>query len=459
MKLSELLQPLNARLLGADVDFSRVSTDTRTLAAGDLFVALVGANFDGHDYVSQALAKGAVAAMVSRELEVDGPLLVVDDTLRGLGKLAACHWQTMHPMKVAITGSCGKTTLKEMVAAILSCEGETLATRGNLNNEIGVPLTLLQLRPEQRYAVIECGANHVGEIAYTAGLVQPDVAIVNIVAPAHLEGFGSIDRVAMAKGEIYDALKPEGVAIINLDDAYASQYLRQTASHPQLTFSLRNPHADVYAEKFELNQSGYYSVKVHSPIGLLDVELPLLGTHNVRNALASCAIAIAMKMPGNAIVQGLKQVKPTKGRLAPVTDIPGIRLIDDSYNANPASINAAIDVLAQASGDTCLVLGGMGELGEKSDAFHEAVGAYAAEQGIASVYSLGPAAPHYKRGFDGANHGNASFTICADHAAIAQALLQHETNKLILIKGSRSTAMEKVIDELRSLTGKHEEQS
>lgn len=458
VKLSEVAQQLNARLLGADAAFARVSTDTRTIAQGDLFVALKGDQFDGHDYVAQAFEKGAVAAMVSRTLPGAHSLLLVEDTLRGLGQLSAVWTQQFHPQKVAITGSCGKTTLKEMVAAILSCEGPTLATRGNLNNEIGVPLTLLQLQPDHDYAVVECGANHVGEIAYTAGLVRPDVAIVNIVAPAHLEGFGSIDRVAQAKGEIYGALKPEGVAIINLDDAYASRYLSQTAGHRQLTFALMNPHADVYAEQVELDAQGVYRIKVRSPGGALNVVLPLLGLHNVRNALAACAIALALKIPAAAICQGLQQVKPAKGRLYPVNDISGFHIIDDTYNANPASVKAAIDVLAQAGENTCLVLGGMGELGETSDDMHAEVGVYAAEKGIASVYSLGPAAVHYQRGFDSVSAAKGRFFACEDHAAIARALQQNERNRMILIKGSRSTAMEKVIEALRALTCKHEEQ-
>lgn len=447
---------LKGRLQGADAEFSRVSTDTRTLQPGDLFVALQGDRFDGHDYVQQALEQGAVAAMVSRPLAVPQTLLVVEDTLRGLGQMASFWAAQFSPSKVAITGSCGKTTLKEMVAAILGNAGPTLATRGNLNNEIGVPLTLLQLQPEHQFAVIECGANHMGEIAYTAGLTRPDVAIVNIVAPAHLEGFGSIDNVALAKGEIYDALNAQGVAVINLDDAYASQYLNQTAGKRQLTFSLHNPHSDVYAETLTMGAQGLYRIAIHTPAARIDVELSLLGLHNVRNALAATAIAVAFAMEPDAIRKGLESVRATKGRLFPVTDVAGLRIIDDSYNANPASICAAIDVLAESSLPSCLVLGGMGELGDTSDELHEQVGEYAARKAIQSVYSLGPNAKHYQRGYiKGGQPGR--FVICADHEAIARALLQNDKDKRILIKGSRSTAMEKVIAVLRDLIRSQEE--
>lgn len=461
MKLSLAANKLNGTLYGEalhekDAEFVRVSTDTRALQPGDLFVALQGDRFDGHEYVSQAFEKGAVAAMVSRPLSVPNTLLLVADTLRGLGDLARLWAAQFSPRKVAITGSCGKTTLKEMTAAILANAGSTLATRGNLNNEIGVPLTLLQLQAEHEFAVVECGANHLGEIAYTAGLVQPDVAIVNIVAPAHLEGFGSIDNVAQAKGEIYGALKADGMAIINLDDAYARQFLQQTAGKRQLTFALQNTAADIFAASLTTDATGLYEIGIHTPVGQIDVRLPLLGLHNVRNALAAVAIAVALGMNADAIRNGLQSVRATKGRLYPVLDMPGFHMIDDSYNANPASICAAIDVLAESAQPSCLVLGGMGELGDTSDALHEQVGEYAAQKGIQSVYSLGAGAAHYQRGYQKVA-SSGSFTICPDHQTIAQALMDKEKDKRILIKGSRSTAMEKVIDALRDLIRSYED--
>lgn len=461
MKLSWVARQINGRLQGEDAEFSRVSTDTRTLQPGDLFVALQGDRFDGHQYVQQAFAKGAVAAMVSSPVEPGQSLLVVKDTLHGLGRVAALWAAQFSPRKIAITGSCGKTTLKEMVAAILEKTGATLFTQGNLNNEIGVPLTLMRLQAHHRFAVVECGANHLGEIAYTAGLVQPDVAIVNIVAPAHLEGFGSIDNVARAKGEIYDALPTDGVAVINLDDAYASQYLQQTANKRQLTFSLDKASADVFAKSIQPRAGGLHRIciqvkGIHMKGESLDVELPLPGLHNVRNALAAVAVALALDIGLQQVREGLQAVRPTKGRLFPVQDVPGFNLIDDTYNANPASIEAAIDVLAEAGAGTCLVLGGMGELGERSDELHERVGEYAGRKSVASVYGLGAAGELYRRGYVRAGQPG-RFTVCADHEAIARALAEHEKDKLILIKGSRSAAMENVIAGLRNLVRLQEE--
>lgn len=456
MKLSVAAKALNGTLHGLDAEFARVSTDTRTLQPGDLFVALQGDRFDGHDYVAQAFEKGAVAALVSRPLGLPRPLLQVEDTLRGLGRLAQLWAAQFAPRKVAITGSCGKTTLKEMTAAILAQAGSTLATRGNLNNEIGVPLTLLQLQAGHRFAVVECGANHMGEIAYTAALVEPDVAIVNNVAPAHLEGFGSIDNVARAKGEIYDALKADGVAIINLDDAYAGRFLQQTAGKRQLRFALQHPDADIVAASLNVDAAGLYEIVIRTPAASIDVRLPLLGLHNVRNALAATAIAMACGIDAAAIRNGLQAVRPSKGRLYPVLDIPALQLIDDTYNANPASLCAAIDVLAETAQPACLVLGSMGELGDATDELHAQVGEYAARKGIRSVYALGPGAVHYQRGYERAAPAG-SFVICPDHQAIAQRLLAQEADKRILIKGSRSAAMEKVIEALRDLTRTQED--
>ncbi len=456
MKLSTAAGKIKAQHLGADAEFGRVSTDTRTLVAGDLFVALIGEHFDGHEYVMQAFEKGAIAAMVSRAVPTDQPLMLVEDTLQGLGQLAVAWAAQFSPRKVAITGSCGKTTLKEMLAAILSSVAPTLATRGNLNNEIGVPLTLCQLQAEHQFAVVECGANHIGEIAYTAGLVQPDVAVVNIVAPAHLEGFGSIGNVAKAKGEIYGALKADGIAVINLDDSYATQYLEQTSDRRQITFSLSNSQATIFGESVQCDASGRYRISIHTGQESIDVVLPLLGKHNVRNALAATALALALDIGPAAIKHGLESVKPAKGRLYAVTDIVGYHLIDDSYNANPASIKAAIDVLAESSNATCLVLGGMGELGPSSDALHAEVGAYAAVKGVTKVYSLGSNAVHYQSGFEAAGKGG-EFIIATDHAEIARALMEKEKNKLILVKGSRSTTMEKVIEMLREQIRMQEE--
>lgn len=457
MKLKQLADSINGKLVGSDAEFSSVSTDTRTLQPGDLFVALQGPNFDGHAYLEQAFAKGAVAALVSRACDVAQPQIVVADTLRALGDTGRVWAQQFKAKKVAITGSCGKTTLKEMVAAILSQVGETLFTKGNLNNEIGVPLTLARINAQHRFAVIECGANHVGEIAYTVNLVKPDVAVVNNVAPAHLEGFGSIDRVAQAKSEIYSGLDAQGIAVINQDDAYAALFREKTKSSRQITFSLREAGASVSADNLRCNALGQYAFTVQLPQAQFDIQLPLLGLHNVRNALAACALTLALDIPVSAMQAGLRRVRAVPGRLFPVEDVPGFHIIDDSYNANPASIRAAIDVLAEAGSNTCLVLGGMGELGDTSDQLHEQTGAYAAQKGIARVYSMGPNAAFYQRGYVQQQPPQGRFIICDSHQQIAEKLRQDETGKTILVKGSRSTAMEKVIHALRGHEYSHEE--
>ena len=449
MKLSQLAISINAKLIGSDAEFFSVSTDTRTLQPGDLFVALQGPNFDGHSYLQQAFAKGAVAALVSQPADLPQPQIQVADTLRALGDVAKAWTSQFDVKKIAITGSSGKTTLKEMVAAILAEVGETLFTKGNLNNDIGVPLTLCRINRQHRFAVIECGANHVGEIAYTAGLVQPDVAVVNNVAPAHLEGFGSIDRVALAKGEIYEGLKADGLAVINLDDNYAAQYLAQNAGRRTLTFSLASSDADIRAGDLQFNAVGQYAFTVKLPEAQFQVQLPLLGIHNVRNALAACALTLPLGVPVSAMMAGLQKVRAVPGRLFPVTDLPGFNIIDDSYNANPGSLKAAIDVLAAAGRNTCLVMGGMGELGDTSEQLHEQVGAYAAQKGILRVYSLGPNARFYERGYVQQQPSQGRFIVCDSHQQIAAQLKQHEQNKTILVKGSRSTAMEKVIQALR----------
>lgn len=457
MKLTQLADSINGQLVGNDAEFFSVSTDTRTLRSGDLFVALQGPNFDGHAYLAQAFAKGAVAALVNRTGDFAQSQVVVADTLRALGDTGRVWAQQFTAKKIAITGSCGKTTLKEMVAAILAQVGETLFTKGNLNNEIGVPLTLARIHAQHRFAVIECGANHVGEIAYTVSLVKPDVAVVNNVAPAHLEGFGSIERVAQAKSEIYGGLDAQGVAVINLDDVYAPLFLEKTRSSRQITFSLHDAGASVSADNLRCNALGQYAFTVKLPQAQFDIHLPLLGLHNVRNALAACALTLALDIPVSAMIAGLQQVRAVSGRLFPVEDVPGFHIIDDSYNANPASIRAAIDVLAEAGSNTCLVLGGMGELGETSDQLHEQVGAYAAQKGIVRVYSMGPNAVFYQRGYGQQQLSQGRFIICDSHQQIADKLKQDENDKTILVKGSRSTVMEKVIHALRGHEYSHEE--
>lgn len=444
MRLSSLVRDIDAKLIGEDVEFNRVSTDTRTIETGDFFVALQGENFDGHEYVSVAKGAGAVAAMVSAEQAIDLPQVLVTDTRLGLGALGKAWLQQFSPRKIAITGSCGKTTVKEMVAAICGSVGPTLSTKGNLNNDIGVPLTLCRLAAEHEFAVIEMGANHGGEIAYTAGLLGPEIALVNNVGAAHLEGFGSIELVAEAKSEIYQALTANGTAVINADDQFVDVFRSKAAHCRQLSYSLVDTAADVYLQSATMNAMGQYRFKAAVQGEELAVQLSLIGNHNIANALAAISIAHAVGCPLPKIAAGLAAVKAVPGRLRVVEELHNIKVIDDTYNANPESMRSAIDVLASLQGESCLVLGGMAELGSSGAKMHREIGAYAAQKGIGTVYGLGESATLYREGFL-SNPGSGVFITGENHQRIAEDLFANKGDTTILIKGSRSAAMEKVI--------------
>lgn len=454
MLLSTLAEKIGATLTGGDVEFLNVSTDTRSIQPGDLFVALKGERFDAHDFVAQALDAGAVAAMVSRMVKTEKPIVQVDDTRLGLGQLGKAWLQQFDVKKIAITGSSGKTSVKEMVAAILACEGETLVTAGNLNNDIGVPLTLCKLRQKHQYAVIEMGANHVGEIAYVSELVRPHISLVNNVGPAHLEGFGSIENVAKAKGEIYENLADGGTAIINIDDQHAPYFKTLAAGHTVKAFSMSQD-ADVMLDSLQADTSGRYSFTASVDGESVSIRLPLLGLHNVSNALAAMAVSIAAGASAQSLKKGLEALQPVKGRLCPVMEIESLHVIDDSYNANPASIKSAIDILGGLDVETVLVLGDMAELGSDAAQQHEQVGQYAAQQGIKKLYVLGQFADAYGKGFQQAENG--AFEKADSYEQLANMLSQQEQGKTVLIKGSRSSAMEKVIHCLMNLENHKEE--
>ncbi len=448
MLISHLADQIGARLTGGDVDFTSVSTDTRQIKPGDLFVALKGLNFDAHEFVDLAFRSGAAAAMVDCNFEqsFEHPMVRVKDTRLGLGQLGKTWLAQFDVSKIAITGSCGKTSVKEMVAAILANEGDTLATQGNLNNDIGVPLTLCRIKQHHRFAVIEMGANHVGEIAYVAALVEPHVALVNNVGPAHLEGFGSIDNVAQAKSEIYENLANNGIAVINLDDDYADYFLNKTRNKVQMTFSAKDQSADVWLRSSSSNPLGQYQFEVHCKGDDLSIQLSLIGAHNVNNALAAITIAKATNCSAQAIVKGLESLHSVPGRLNPLQLTSQLRVIDDSYNANPASIRSAIDLLSSLPGTTCLVLGDMAELGDDEVQQHREIGQYAAEKGIQNLYVTGRFAQHYLQGFQQAASATGDAVELDSHEQVASALLAMAGDRTVLVKGSRSAAMEKVID-------------
>ena len=447
LRLSEVANVLGARVVGADVAFAAVSTDSRKIEAGQLFVALVGPNFDGHNYLADVAAKGAVAALVQREVPgAELPQLLVADTRIALGQLGALNRAAFSGPLVAVTGSSGKTTVKEMLASILSTLGPVLATRGNLNNDLGVPLTLLELAPEHCIAVIELGANHVGEIAYTVALARPQVAILNNAGNAHVGEFGGPEKIVEAKGEILEGLAAEGMAVLNLDQAAFATWRQRVGERPVLTFALNNPQADFHAGTIEHDARGCPAFTLHSPAGEVRVQLNLLGLHNVANALAAAAAAHALNVPLVGIRQGLESLQPVKGRAVTRMATNGARLIDDTYNANPVAVCAAVDILAAFPGRTVLVLGDIGELGEWAEQGHRDVGAYAAGK-VDALYAVGPLMSHAVAAF------GAEGRHFADQASLIAALAAEQgPSTTLLIKGSRSAAMDKVVAALCAST-------
>jgi UDP-N-acetylmuramoyl-tripeptide--D-alanyl-D-alanine ligase len=452
MRLSQIAAALDAQLIGADVAFSSVNTDSRKIVAGDLFVALRGEKFDGAEYVASALKMGAVAAIVHQQsyaaLRADLPenaaLLLVTDTRIALGKLAA-FWRAQFDIPlVAITGSNGKTTVKEMLSEILRVHAgdAVLATQGNFNNDIGMPLTLLKITAQHRYAVIEMGMNHLGEIDYLTRLAQPDVALVNNAAGAHLQGLGTIANVARAKGEIFAGLKNNGVAIINADDAHAAVWRDLAAGHRCVDFSLDHA-ASVQGQWTAQGFGGV--LHALTPQGELHVLLQVPGAHNARNALAAASAAIALEIPLAIITQALQNFGGVAGRLQRKVGKAGATLIDDTYNANPASMRAALEVLAAASGQRIFVLGDMGELGDDAAQFHRDIGRAARDLGIEKLFALGELSQGAVAEFGaGAQHFATLENLCA---AIENVLDKSTT---VLIKGSRFMQMERVVKSLES---------
>jgi UDP-N-acetylmuramoyl-tripeptide--D-alanyl-D-alanine ligase len=428
----------------AQLSISSVVTDSRKIKPGCLFVALKGPNFDGHDYVKCAHELGAAAALVDALVVSDLPQLVCPDTRLALGLLAGAHRCAWDGPLVAVTGNSGKTTVKEMCAALLTPLGDVLATQGNLNNDFGAPLTLLRLRQHHKAAVIELGANHLGEIAWTALLAKPDIAIITNVTGAHVGEFGGMGQIAQAKSELLGGLSEHGTAILNRDDRYYSFWAARAAPRRVVSFGF-HPLADVSASALSCDPQGRYAFTLlQHGRALGQVHLPLLGKHNVSNALAAAAAALALDVSVEQIITRLQSLQALAGRLTVVPGLRGANVLDDTYNANPGAVKAALDTLASFPPPRWCALGAMGELGSDSTALHADIGRYAAELGIDELLTLGEAARAASEAFGRGLHFN-------DH----EALTRHVTNTLppdttLLVKGSRSAGMEHVVNALRS---------
>lgn len=442
MRLSAIALWTRGHLVGADVDVTGVAIDTRKIQAGDLFVATKGERVDGHDFLADAQARGAVAALVTRKVDSSLPQVVVDDTALALGDLASAVRAQSNVRVIGITGSNGKTTVKTLTASILSRHGRTHVNAGNYNNELGLPLTLLAMPQDTQFAVLEMGAGKPGDIAYLAAIARPDIGLVNTIAPAHLERMGSVEGVAETKGALYQALPVDGVAIINADDAFASFFAGLAGTRRQLRFALDHK-ADVGADIVDQRVDGSHFV-LSTPVGDADVHLPLAGRHNIANALAAASIALALDVPLDTIVDGLEQVPGVAGRLQLERMAGGWTLIDDSYNANPGSVGAAIDTLALADGERWLVLGDMAELGDNAAALHAGIGERARQHGIDRLFAVGPLSAAAVKAFgERGEH-------FSDKAALAAALKQQlHGGVTCLIKGSRSAGMDQVVAALR----------
>jgi UDP-N-acetylmuramoyl-tripeptide--D-alanyl-D-alanine ligase len=447
MRLSELSLIASGERQGEDIEFASVSIDTRTLQKGDLYIAINGQRFDGHDFVSLAAELGAYAVLVERSVECPLPQVLVADTRVALGRMGAAWRNSFGGQVVGLTGSNGKTTAKEMIAAILSVNAKVLSTRGNLNNDLGVPLTLLGLAPGHRYAVIEMGANHLGEIAYVAGLAHPDIALITNAGEAHLEGFGSREGIALGKGEIITALGSDGIAILNADDRFFGFWREMAGERKVVSFGFGSA-ADVrgLADSVRVSWEGD-SFKTHFSCEHLNIRheiaLHLAGRHNVANALAATATALALGVDFAQIKQGLSQLVPVSGRIQPDRASNGALLINDTYNANPSSFKAALEVLLEMPGQPWVALGAFGELGETSAELHAELGRLAKSLGVVRLYATGPLAEKTVETF---GQGARYFPRQEELIETLQEELGQQV--ALLVKGSRSQHMERVIEAL-----------
>ncbi len=450
MNLSEITKNLNGTLIGENSEIFGVSIDTRTLQTGNLYIAISGKNFDGHDFVDSAKDAGAVAVLTHKKLITDLPQILVENTHSTLGELAKMWREKMPAQIVGVTGSNGKTTTKEMLAAIFSVNSSVLFTQGNLNNDIGVPLTLLKLSPENRFAVIEMGANHVGEIAYTSNLAKPDVVIITNVGAAHLEGFGDLNGVAKTKGEIIETLNSNGVSVLNRDDVYFNYWQNLAGKRKIRSFGLHE-NADVRVENIAVKIENHQFITHFDLIFAnekININLLLAGNHNVLNALAATAATLALGISLEQIKQGLESMLPVKGRMQFLRGNLGSTIINDTYNANTASLQAALDVLQKCDGEHWVILGAFGELGENTEQLHFEMGETLKNVGVKRLFAVGELTQRTVAAFgENAQH-------FASQTELLAALISELTgNETILIKGSRSQRMENITAALVETTG------
>jgi len=449
--LRSVADRLGGELHGKDLEFRALSIDSRTVRPGDLFLAIEGDRFDGNDFLGEAIARGACAAIVSRLSEIGIPQVLIGDTTSALGQIAMMNRLAARARLIAITGSQGKTTVKEMTGSILEKVGPTHVTRGNLNNSIGVPLTLLEICAEHEFGVIEMGASSAGEIAYSTGLVKPDVALITNAASAHIEGFGSLEGVAQAKGEIIDGLSDDGVMVLNGDDQFYKTWKARAASRKVVGFSTQDARADYFADKVQRSPDGSLSFRLTANGISETLTLGLLGKHNIRNALAAAALAIESGAGLEHVRTGLQKIEPVKGRLSPVDNVLGGTVIDDSYNASPESFRAAIDVLSEFEGHRILLAGDMAELGATTAEAHSELGAYARKSGIEELWTVGEFVRLSAKEFgSGARHFNDK------DSAINCCLEKLRSGVTLLVKGSRSAGLDEIITAIASGSAKHQ---
>ena len=447
MKLSDIAMATHGKLIGEDCHFYGICTDSRLIQRGELFIALVGEKFDGHKYISSVAELGACAVVVDHVVESDVPQILVSDTLIALGLIGSCFAVSSDAELVALTGSCGKTTTKEMIRLSLSRFGSVHATQGNFNNHIGVPLTLGALKKENLYGVIEMGASGLDEIKYTVSLIKPKVVLITNASQAHLEGFGSFENIVQAKGEIIRFSSPDSCVVLNKDDASYQAWHNMLDGRKEVTFSARpDSQSDVYlVRKESLSGIGYLLV-VNVDSIQVEFELHAAGDHMIQNALAALAVAYALKVDVSVAAKGLSSFHPVKGRLSPI-NVNGFTVWDDSYNANPRSVEAAIQAVGEQKGEKWLVLGALAELGDSAESAHAEIGACALKNNFDRVFAIGPLAERVVEhdGLFGTAYKKTDMDVLISD-------LQNDIKDglHILVKGSRSAGMEKVIEALQS---------